>query len=91
MTTTTTLAADLRRLVADDAAAGEPLAVAALAAYTAHDARPSERALDHLHAARLAWAHGRAEQARREGVAVAVCLAAAWALGLTAWIIALAR
>lgn len=91
MTTTTTLAADLRRCVADDAAAGDALAIAALAAYIAHDARPSEATIARLHDARLAWAHARAEQARRDGIAFAVFLASAWALGLTAWIIALAR
>jgi hypothetical protein len=90
-TPTTTLAADLRRLIADDAADGQALAVAALAAYIAHDARPCDATLERLIAARSAWAHGRAEQARRDGIAFAVFLGSAWALALTAWIIALAR
>jgi len=89
--TTTTLAADLRRLIADDAADGQALALAALAAYTAHDARPSDVTLARLHDARLAWAHGRAAQAKRDGIAFAVFLASAWALALVAWIIVIVR
>ncbi len=86
-----TLSSDLRRLVEDDAADGQALAIAALAAYIAHDARPSDVTLARLHDARLAWAHGRAEQARRDGIAFAVFLASAWALALFALILSLAK
>jgi hypothetical protein len=86
-----TLSSDLRRLVEDDAADGQALAIAALAAYIAHDARPSEATLERLIAARRDWAHGRAEQARRDGIAFAVFLASAWALALFALILSLAK
>jgi hypothetical protein len=86
-----TLSSDLRRLVEDDAADGQALAIAALAAYIAHDARPGDVTLERLIAARLAWAHGRAEQARRDGIAFAVFLASAWALALFALILSLAK
>lgn len=85
------LADDLDRLIADDAAAGQTLAIAALAALTAYHARPTDATLARLHSARMDWANGRAEQARRDGIAFAVFLASAWALALFAFILALAR
>jgi hypothetical protein len=86
-----TLAADLRRLVEDDAADGQALAIATLAAYIAHDARPGETTLERLIAARSAWANGRAEQARKDGIAFAVFLASAWSLALFALFLSLAK
>lgn len=85
------LADDIDRCIADDAAAGDRLAIAALAMLTAYQARPTDANLNRLHAARMDWANARAEQARRDGVAFAWTMAAAWSLALVALLIALAR
>ena len=88
---TTRLVDEIDRCIADDAAAGDRLAIAALAMLTAYQARPTDANLDRLHAARMDWANARAEQARRDGIAVAWTMAAAWSLAIVAMLIALAK
>lgn len=60
------LGRDLARLIAEDAAAGDPHAQRAAAAMAAFQRTGTEAAMDRAHAARMVWAEARAAKAQRE-------------------------